>query len=208
MYEAGGVTPPSKTIEPVYDAIGLAYRRGNYTPGTARSTRQNASVGCAAVLPASALEGWDVVDVNCIAHTEIGNERPVWRDVERGRQPGGIEDRDPAESDALGAGGKPEGVDGEHGRVFDHFGHGAASESVALVGVAVGEDSEVDGGFDEAGELEAGVAGHAIGRLRGQGVGVTVLEVLADGSATGGVVDGDEAPRLAEADRRREGCLA
>ena len=140
------------------------------------------------------------------AEAEVADEAPFLGDFEGCGDGGRVEDGDPAEAEAVGAGGEPDGVDGHHGGVVGGFGHGGAAEAGAFFGGAVGEDGEVAGGFIEAGEFEAGVEGGATGGLAGEGSGVAGFEAGADCGAAGGVVDEDEAPGLAETDGGGEGC--
>src|ERR1700722_5492262 len=126
------------TIEDVYQTIDctdfagkLQACRAGVNASAALPKRQ---VGVSAVLPAGALEGRDVIRVNCISDTEIRDKGPVGWDVERGGQARGVEDRNPTEANAIGAGGEPERMDGQDGRVFDHFRHRPTAEAVALVG--------------------------------------------------------------------------
>src|SRR6185312_12961680 len=71
-------------------------------------------------------------------------------------------------------------------------------------GRAVGEHGKLAGRVVEAGELQPRIERGAIRRLHLERVLVAGLEALADERAARLVLDDDEAPRLGEADRRRE----
>ncbi|ODN70244.1 hypothetical protein A6302_02455 [Methylobrevis pamukkalensis] len=75
-----------------------------------------------------------------------------------------------------------------------------------MAGLRVGfdEDGEMPGRLVEAGELEAGVKAGAIVGPGSQRRGVGGFEVGAHGCPPGRIDDGDEAPRLAVADRGGE----
>jgi hypothetical protein len=76
---------------------------------------------------------------------------------------------------------------------------------MAQGGLGVGEDAEVHWGALQARQLAPGVKPGPLAGVIGQGVGVAVLEIAADGGPAFLIVHLDEAPGLAVAHRRRQG---
>src|SRR5580704_13333902 len=158
----------------------------------------------APLLPSALLEFWDRVVGLRIAETEIADEFPFGGNVEQRGNRRGIEDRYPAHADALGARGEPDRVHRRHRRIVDHLRHGVAAEAVALGRRAIGEHRQVTGRLVQAGELELRIEAGAVAALRGERLRVAGCKIPPDGGADRAVLDDDEAPRLAQADGRRE----
>src|SRR5215469_13163872 len=155
-----------------------------------------------AALPARALELGHIVLAPRIAEAEIADEAPLPRHVEERRHTGGIEDRDPAEADALRARRQPHRADrGDHG-IFGHLRHGAPAEPMAARGRPVAEDGEMMRRLAQALELQGCIAFGEIARVVGARLCVAGAELGHDRGAARGIIDQHEPPRLAQADRR------
>ena len=115
-----------------------------------------------------------------------------------------IEDRHPADADAVGARGEPHRGDrGDHG-IFRRLRHGRAAEAVADVARLVREHGEVAGRLFETGQFQCGIARGAFAGVTVQRIGVACLEVVDHVAASCGILNDNEAPGLAQADRGRE----
>jgi hypothetical protein len=139
-----------------------------------------------------------------IAEAEIADEFPRGGNVKQRRDRLGVEDRDPAHANTLGARREPDRMHRGHRRIVDHLRHGVAAETVALGRRAVGEHRQVTGRLVQAGKFELRIEAGAVAALRGERLRIAGREILPDGGAPFAVLDDDEAPRLAQADRWRE----
>jgi len=70
--------------------------------------------------------------------------------------------------------------------------------------LAVGENSEMARRLAQAGELQRGVAGRQIAVIGAERLGVSDLEIVEHRLTPPGILDDNEAPGLAEADRGRQ----
>src|SRR5215470_1530660 len=87
-------------------------------------------------------------------------------------------------------------------RILDHLRHCAAAKAVTLRGGAIGKDREMNGRFVQSSELESGVKAGALRRLRAQSLRIACRKIFANSGAARPILDNDEAPGLAQADRR------
>jgi len=115
-----------------------------------------------------------------------------------------IEDRDPADAEAVGPRRQPQGVHGGDYRISQHLRHGAPAEPVAERRRGVGINGEMHRRAVEPGQFQRGVEPRPLTMVVGQGVAVAGLETGPHRLAAHRVIDLDEAPRLAVADRRRQ----
>src|SRR6185437_352947 len=152
-------------------------------------------------LPAASLKLGNCVVGLWIAETEIADEFPVRGNCENLGNRLRIEDRYPAQADALGARCEPDRMDCGDRRILDHLRHRATPEAVALRGRGVGEYRKMAWRFGEAGELELRVETGAFVLLRGERCGIAGFEIALDRRATRRILDNDKAPRLAQAHR-------
>src|SRR5262245_5967298 len=152
-------------------------------------------------LPARPLQIGNVIFGLRKSKTEVADQLPVRGDIKDGCDGRRVEDRYPPHADAFGASREPDRVDRRHRRILDHLRHGVTSEAVALRGRRIGEHRQMTRGVVQAGELEPGIRGRSLLTLRREGGGVAAFEILANGGATGGIVDNDEPPGLTEPHR-------
>src|SRR5580658_4499381 len=108
-------------------------------------------------LPACALQFRDQMLLPRPADAEIADERPGARNVERLGDSPRIEDRDPANAKAAGAGREPERMQRAHCRIAADLRHRARAEAVALLRRLVAEHRDLDRRVAQACELELGV---------------------------------------------------
>src|SRR5258708_6306225 len=94
------------------------------------------------------------------------DELRLCRNVEQRSDYFGIEDRNPAHADALGARREPNRMHGGDCRILDHFRHGEAAEAVTLFGRAIGEHRQVAWRLLQSGKLETGIERRSLGALR------------------------------------------
>ena len=110
-----------------------------------------------------------------------------------------IEDGDPAKAEAFAGRRKPKRMNGHDGGPDECAWHGLPAEAGTGRGGGVSKDSDVDWGFAEAGEFEAGVCIGLGVVVAGEGFGVGLFEVFGDGLTADRIVNEDPAPWLREA---------
>jgi len=137
------------------------------------------------------------------AEAEIGHQTPACRHIEHARDRDGIQDRDPAHADAIGAGGEPQRLDRSHHRVVQRFRHGLLAEAAAGVGAVVGEHREMDRRLLQPGELQSGIDRLLLAGVAAKRLLVGLGEARHDRRAPLRRDDMHEPPGLAKADRGR-----
>src|SRR3954467_15818178 len=115
-------------------------RRDTFPP---YSATQDEALRAAALLPAGALERRDGILLARIADAEIADEPPFGGDIERLRDTGRIENRDPPHAEPFGARRQPDRVHRGDNGIFRHLRHRAPAEAAALRRRAIGEDREM-----------------------------------------------------------------
>src|SRR5919197_1506201 len=156
------------------------------------------------LLPALARQVGDIILGLGKSKAEIRDELPVRRDIENRCNGCRLEDRYPAHANPLRARREPNGVDGCYRRILDHLRHGLTPQPMSLHGRTIGEYRQVAGRVVQSGQLEPGIGGRLLRSLRRKRLGVAAFEIFPNGCATHRIVDDHEAPRLAQADRRRQ----
>lgn len=142
----------------------------------------------------------ELVDV---AHAEVGHDFEVFGQAEGADHLALVEEADPADAEALGAGGEPEVLDGECGGVRRHLRLGVPTEGVAAAPGRVGGDDDVHRSVEDGLDLQFL---ELLGAALGEGLGVRLALALGQfvhRTAGLGRADDDEVPGLRVADARR-----
>ncbi len=142
----------------------------------------------------------ELVDVT---DAEVGHDLQMLGQAQRADHLPLVEEADPADAEALGAGGEPQVLDGEGRGVRRHLRLGVAAQGVAAAAGRVGGHDDVDRGVEDRLDLQfLELLRPALGQRLG--VGVTLaLGQFVHRAAGLRRADDDEVPRLRVADARR-----
>jgi hypothetical protein len=139
------------------------------------------------------------------ADAEIGDELPRRRHIERAADFCRIEDRHPADANALRARREPKRMNGGGGGIIQRLWHGFAAKTKACFRRMVAENGKVNRRVMQSRELEARIEGRALSFVGFESGRVAGIEVRDNRPARRRRFHADKAPRLAVADRRRKG---
>src|SRR6059036_2333089 len=191
----------TSVIRPAAPATELLRWAATCLPGPCQLTTYNHSVLGESLLPAVALELGVHVRLLGIADAEVGDQGPLLGHLEHARDFPRREDRDPANSEAVGARREPERLHGGHSGVVERLGHRVSSQAVAVGSRLVDADGKVTRGLLQASKLQLTVEPGTCARVRRQRGIVAAREDVADALAAHGILHEHEPPGLAVAYR-------